>query len=262
MVNAERKNNEENDIYVHAGIVVYNRKKFEEELIIAKKIAENALNENTALVQAKQELQKHSEELDHQISVVHKQNEELREFNRVATHDMQEPLRKLSVFLNMLIENKEQEEQKNLVNKIKRMTDQMRDILAGLQQYVWLNEEPVKLANINLHTLLTAAKSQLEKEFPDVQLVIETEGVQDFTADFEQMYLLFYQLLSNAIRFRKDESKAVVNISADTLQQNQFRNVEGRYKYVEHLRIQIKDAGVGFNSEYKEQVFGLFKKTA
>src|SRR5579875_1325835 len=97
LMNAVRKNIDSKEVNLHIGIIVHHRKRFEEELIAAKKTAEAALNENTELTKAKLALQEHSEELDRQISIANKQNEELRQFNRVVTHDMQEPLRKLSL---------------------------------------------------------------------------------------------------------------------------------------------------------------------
>lgn len=260
LINAERKTIEGQAISLHVGIIVHNRKKFEDELIAAKKAAEAALNENTALVQAKQALQKHAEELDQQMYLVNKQNKELKQFNRVVTHDIQEPLRKLSVFTNMLLESDEEEGQKKAVEKIKRVTEQMRSIISGLQQYVWLNDAPLNITETDTATLLSELKPQVEKDFPDVTMIIETGKLQRVYGDREQIYLLFYQLLLNAARFRKEEGKAFVAINIETLQQNKFRNVEDKYQYVNFLRIQVHDKGIGFDPRYKEQVFELFKK--
>jgi sigma-B regulation protein RsbU (phosphoserine phosphatase) len=76
-------------LFRFAGIPIQQRLKFEEEIIAAKKAAEKALNENTSLLQAKQELQQHAEQLDRQMVLAQKQNGELRQFNHVVTHDLQ-----------------------------------------------------------------------------------------------------------------------------------------------------------------------------
>lgn len=260
LINAERKCIEGRNLNLYTGMVVHNRKKFEEELIAAKRTAETALNENTALIEAKKELQQHSEELDQKIFVINKQNEELKQFNRVVTHDVQEPLRKLFVFSNMVLENNGREDQKNLMNKIRRVCDQMKDILSGLQQYIWLTEASVKPTTISLNKIILIVQQELKKEYPGVELIVEMEGIQTLLADWEQMHLLFYQLLSNAIKFRKKENHAFVKILASTLQVNQFRNIEGKYKYIDHLRIEIKDEGMGFNPEFNAKAFELFRK--
>ena len=258
LINAQRKEIDGTFVNLYTGIIVRNRKKFEEELIAAKKSAEAALNESTALMQAKQELQKHGEELDRQIYLVTKQNEELKQFNHVVTHDMQEPLRKLLLYSSMLLHDSEKKEDKKLVEKIAKVSGQMRDILYGLQQYVWLHETPLKKVSINLDTLLNEVAQQIKNEFSDVQLLIEKDDLQNFCGDEEQVYLLFYQLLLNAVRFRKETNKASVIITTKTLRLNQFRHIEGKYKYIDFLRIEIKDNGIGFDPKYKQQAFELF----
>ncbi|MBO9681718.1 MAG: PAS domain-containing sensor histidine kinase [Flavisolibacter sp.] len=259
LINAERKMVGDTAVSMHVGIIVYNRKKFEEELIAAKKEAQNALHENTALIHARQQLQKRSEELDRQISLVNKQNNELNQFSRVVTHDMQEPLRKLSLFSGMLIEGHGEKEQRRLVERIKKVSDQMHSILSGLQQYVWLNDAPLDIERISFNILLSSVVKKLEAEFPGVRLEIKTEIHEDFEGDTEQVQLLFYHLLSNAVRFRKGD-EVFISIVLHKVQLNQFKNMEGRYKYVDHTKITITDKGIGFNPAYKTQLFELFKR--
>lgn len=260
LINAERKEINGIFINIYAGIIVHNRKKFEEELIAAKKSAEAALNENTALIHAKQELQKHSEELDRQVHIVTKQNDELKQFNHVVSHDMQEPLRKLLLFSSMLLEDDEKTKTDNLVGKIKKVAAQMREILHGLQQYVWLHEISSDKILMDTNELVDDVTQQLKDEFPAVELAVEKNGLVNFTGDKEQWRLLFYQILLNAIRFRKEANKAYVAITAHTLRLNQFRQLEGKYKYIDFLRIEIKDDGIGLDPLYKNQVFELFKR--
>jgi sigma-B regulation protein RsbU (phosphoserine phosphatase) len=260
LISASRKLINEAVQILYVGIVVHNRNKFEEELIAAKKAAEAALHENSALVQAKQELQKHTEALDLQIQLVNKQNEELKQFNRVITHDMQEPLRKLSVFTGILLEDNDGSDQRRAIEKIRLVTEQMKTVISGLQQYVWLNDAELKPVSIDLVKLLQLLVSQLKADFRDFELVIDMEEIPAISGDWGQMYLLFYQLLSNAIRFRKNNEKAFIIITANIIQQNSFRNVEGKYKYIDYLRIQVQDQGIGFDPVYKDQVFELFKR--
>ncbi|MGN6166188.1 MAG: ATP-binding protein [Flavisolibacter sp.] len=259
MINGERRKIDGRAVILCAGIVVHNRKKFEDELIAAKKKAELALQENTALAEARERLQQHSEELDRQIQVSKKQNEEIRQFNRVVTHDMQEPIRKLFFFSNMALEDIGKPKPQELFKKMLRITHQIKNIVSGLQQYVWLTEKPLKIDAVDINKLLLVIKQQLEKEFQQVDLIMTAGEIPTIFADTEQLQLLFYQLLANAIQFRKEGNKAFVSVSATILQANQFRNVE-RYKYIDHLRIQVNDKGKGFDPKYKEQLFGLFKR--
>ncbi|HZH01084.1 MAG TPA: ATP-binding protein [Flavisolibacter sp.] len=260
LINADRRiiDNEAHNIYV--GIVVNNRKKFEEELIAARKTAETALHENTALKEAKQQLQEHAEQLDRQHTTVNKQNTELRQFNRVVTHDLQEPLRKIFVFSNMLLDMGGDGQQKSILEKLKNSTEQMRSILSGLQQYIWITENYPKKKVIDLNKLILVVREQLIKEFPEVRFHLQSETLPPVEADWEQMHVLFYQVFSNAIRFRKEGKDAQVSVIADNLQLNQFKNMKEKYKYRSYLRLQIRDTGIGFDADYKEQTFELFKR--
>jgi len=260
LLNAERKTIESTALYVYAGIVVRNRKKFEEELIAAKKTAETALRENTALQDAQRALQQQTEALEQQFRLVKAQHEELQQFSRVATHDMQEPLRKLSIFSSMLSEDHLSADAQKALEKIRRSLQQMSNILSGLQQYVWLNEKQQKWERIDLKHLLGSVVEQLKNEYPEVVLQVETGELSAFEADQAQMQVLFYQLLSNAIRFRKPGMPAQVSITSNELQLNKFQHVDGRYQYEPYLRITVQDAGVGFDANYKQQVFELFKR--
>jgi sigma-B regulation protein RsbU (phosphoserine phosphatase) len=259
LINAERKIINDTAVSMHAGIIVFNRKKFEEELIAAKRKAENALNENTDLIKTKRQLQKHAEELDRQISIVSKQNKELKQFSNVATHDMQEPLRKLALFSGMLIECNEEKKQKKLVERVKKVSEQMHGMLTGLQQYLWLNDAPLSIERIQFAGLLSFVVKKLETEFPGIELLIETENAEDFEGDPGQVQLLFYHLLSNAIRFRKSD-RVFILVSSYKVQLNQFKNMKGRYKYVEYNKITITDKGIGFDAVYKTHLFELFKR--
>ena len=133
LINAQAYSDKERTLFVCAGIIVHNRKKFEDELVAARKEAQKALQESTALLQAKTEIQKHAELLDEKIFQVKNQNTELKQFNRVVTHDLQEPLRKLLVFINMLSEGNDPDIQKKTLPKLKNVTEQLRSILSGLQ---------------------------------------------------------------------------------------------------------------------------------
>lgn len=246
--------------FVHTGIAVRNRKKFEDELVAAKKTAENALQQNTALMQTKQELQKNMEQLDLQMHMVNKQNEELRQFNHVVTHDLQEPLRKLSVFINLFLDNPEKKDHKLIAEKIINASQKMNAVISGLQQYVWLTEFPVTIKEINLNALLLQVQQRLLTEFPEAQLLLKADDLPGIQADEEQIKMLFYHLLSNTVRYKKPGNKACVTIFADIVKRNKFRNVPGKYEYTDFLKLQVKDEGIGFNSKYIEQAFDLFRR--
>lgn len=261
LINAEHKEIGGKILTIYAGIIVHHRKKFEDELVAAKKAAETALHQNTALQQAKQALEENAAQLDRQMEVVSKQNEELRQFNRVVTHDLQEPLRKLLLFSGMMQDTTDAATRLKAVEKITAVSQQMQTVLSGLQQYVWLTEASLHLTQVALDALLPDVLQQLENEVPGVRIHLTKEVMPPIEADSEQMRFLLHQLLSNAVRFRKPGHNDVhIQLLSDTLQLNKFRQVAEKYTYRPFLKLQIKDAGVGFDPDYKEQVFHLFRR--
>jgi signal transduction histidine kinase len=151
-------------------------------------------------------------------------------------------------------------QQKSILEKLKSSTEQMRSILSGLQQYIWITENYPKKKVIDLNKLILVVREQLIKEFPEVRFHLQSETLPPVEADWEQMLVLFYQVFSNAIRFRKEGKDAQVSVIADNLQLNQFKNMKEKYKYRSYLRLQIRDTGIGFDADYKEQTFELFKR--
>jgi phosphoserine phosphatase RsbU/P len=261
LINAERKIIQDKAVVVYIGILIKNRKLFEDELIAAKKFAEKTLQENTLLTRLKEELHNNLEQLDQQLNLVKKQNEELRQFNRVITHDLTEPLRKLTIFSNMLLESiTDKAVQRKTIERVLHISGKMRLLVSGLQQYIWITETPVFNTPIDLKNLLLLVKQQLKETFKDVEIVIDLQSSQSIEGDWDQLKLLFYNLLENAVLFRKDTFKAEIFISVFNVRLNKFTSVSGKYKYVDFIRIDIKDNGIGFDPQYKEQVFELFKK--
>ena len=260
LINATREVVDGSGLSSYAGIVVYNRKNFEDELVAAKKAAEKALYENTTLISAQQELQQRTEMLDEQMYLVQKQNDELRQFSYVVTHQLQEPLRKLFVFTDMLTESHSTADNKKAAQKIVSVANQLRSILSGLQQYVWLTETAVKRTPVDLKGLAVQIVGELREAHPELSIRASVEPLPALQADKEQLRFLLHAIFHNAIRFRKEGEEVNVSMTGSELMRNKFRSVTGKYQFSPFLKVQISDSGLGFDPAYKEQVFELFKR--
>jgi sigma-B regulation protein RsbU (phosphoserine phosphatase) len=259
LLNAKRIETDKGPCTACVFIVVTNRKKFEDELVTARKEAEAALRENTSLLEAKADLQRHTEKLDTQIHVVNQQNHELKQLNHVITHSLKEPVRKILLFADKLKEDLLPELTQNNLSRLTRATIQMRSIVLGLQQYVWLNDAPVSLQMLNLEEAVKKAGEKLREELKGNELELQTGPLPAIEADAAQIELLLYHLLSNSVRFKKGD-KVVVTIKASIIQQNRFTSVEGKYQYGDFVKLEVIDDGTGFDPAHTTSVFELFKK--
>ncbi|HYE56027.1 MAG TPA: ATP-binding protein, partial [Chitinophagaceae bacterium] len=255
LINAQRLDWEGRAVTSCAFIVVPNRKKFEDELVNARKAAEKALQENTELIKIKEELHRHTEKLEQQMRVVKEQNQELKQFSHVVTHKLREPLRKIIMYTGRLQAGKDLP----IMEKLVRANEQMKAVVSALQQYVWLNERPGRFAALSLNNVVEDAVQQLSLETDPALLELHTGHLDTVEADADQLQLMFYHLFSNAVKFRKD-SRAIVRISSAIVKQNTYRALESRYKYEDFARIEVIDEGMGFDTTYKKDIFELFKK--
>lgn len=263
LLNARRQIQHDAEYYVCTFITVHNRKKFEDELLAAKKEAERALCENAALQAARESLQQQAEQLDEQLNKVKKINDELRQLSHAVSHELQEALRKISVFAKML-SNLCTSESNSAINttleRLLKANERMRDVVSGLQQFMWLHETPIKLSEVNVSDELQIAASKAAEGFEQGVIELSTGPLPILIADREQLRLLFYHALNNCVKYRKNGESASVSVSGTIIKKNIFQTVEDRYKFSEYLKIDIADKGIGFNPEYKEQVFELFRR--
>jgi sigma-B regulation protein RsbU (phosphoserine phosphatase) len=259
LLNARREEDTPRPFTACSFIVVANRKKFEDELIAARREAETALRENTFLQEAKAELQKHTEQLDAQIHTINQQNHELKQLNHVITHSLKEPLRKILVYAEKINEYAFPDEIGSSVARLTKASQQMRNIITGLQQYIWLNNSPANFKTVNLSELVSTAAEHIKRKLKRNELQLDIGKLPSIEADAEQLALLMYHLLSNAVQFKKDD-KAFVTVSASVIQQNRFTNVQGKYQYEDFVKLEVTDKGIGLDPSFTEDVFGLFKK--
>jgi sigma-B regulation protein RsbU (phosphoserine phosphatase) len=248
-------------IYTCACITVHHRKQFEDELIAAKRTAEQALQDNSALQQATSELRIRTEKLDEQLALVRQQHAELTQLSRAVTHELQEPLRKISVFSQMLTDRSDSESPTEPArDKLLRATEQMRVVVAGLQQYIWLQETTAKPVLLDIPELLKAVGLQLHERFGNESPELSIGILPEIVADPQQMQLLLFELLSNAIHFKKEGAPARIAISGTEIRKNQYKVLPSNYRYGHFVKLDISDQGTGFDPQYKTAVFGLFSR--
>ena len=241
---------------------LFERKKFEEELLQARRTAENALKENKDLQALTEMLERHTRELERQNQRILAVNQDLTQFNKIISHDLQEPIRKIRLFTSVITTTESDQlpdRSKMALSKIEKSTERLRKLTLGLQQYVNVDNE-VAFSVIDLNDCLANAASRVRasRDFHDFQLVSERlPSIEGYPAQLE---LLFYHLIDNAIQYRNPEQQLIIRIDHTLLEENIYRSLPDKYKFVEHVRIIFSDNGMGFDRQFKDYVFDLMKK--
>ncbi|MFY0533951.1 ATP-binding protein [Nannocystis pusilla] len=181
-------------------------------------------------------------------------NRELERFASVASHDLQEPLRKIQAFGDRLRQKYEEllpEAGRDYVQRMQEAAKRMQDLINDLLMFSRLTTKEQRHAPVNLNKILTAVLSDLEVRIEENEAKIEAEGLPMLEADPMHMRQLFQNLISNAIKFRRPEHAPVVKITAEELP------AHGR---ATSMVMRVSDNGIGIDAKYHERIFGIFER--
>ena len=238
-----------------SGMQISQRNNFEKELIIAKNEAETALREDLELNRITLELDKCARTVELQLQQINTLTVQQQQIDKVLSHDLQEPLRKITFFASMI-----EPGGKNTrvhVARISEAAQHLRNLLSRLQRLQDLEYRNFVLAPVNLKQLIENASKRIDQE-----VSINTNLAHDvqFIGDAEQLTVIFEELLVNSFKFAHSERLIEVKISSSEVVKNTFIETENKYSYKRYSRIPFSDNGSGFDSDYTTSVFKIFNK--
>jgi sigma-B regulation protein RsbU (phosphoserine phosphatase) len=262
LLNAVRKEREGVALNQCALIPVRNRGKYEDELLAAKRVAEEALRNNEELSRARRELELHARELDRKLSRLEQKNQELTRISTILSHDLREPIRKLSMFSSLFTQQDREvlsaTGQRSL-DRIKVQSARMEQLVLALQEFVSLDETHEPLEDVDLSDTVGSAR-QLVSERAGMMMELHSEPLPVLQGRRRQLMMLFFQLLDNSVKFRRPGERPRIDIECRVIQHNIYRVNTGKYHYTDFARIVFADNGMGFDNRYSEYVFEALKK--
>jgi light-regulated signal transduction histidine kinase (bacteriophytochrome) len=165
------------------------------------------------------------------------------EFIDIAAHDLDAPLRKLSVLVERLLSQENKAEQQPYATRIQHCVADMRSIIDGLSTLSKVIAEPLKLKACDLNGMIKSLHEELRSQYEDRQITISSEDLPSIEGDEGQLCRLLKNLLENAI---------VYNVN---------REAKIRITHVmtgNDLKILIDDNGIGLKPENTEKIFQAF----
>lgn len=240
---------EQQSILVAFEDVTDSRKKDKEDKALAVELEKKVLERTFLLHEANTELQ---------LS-----NETLAQFAYVASHDLEEPLRKIRVFSSRFKEDyysEMPEPAKVLMGKINHAAERMSNLMRDLLNFSKVLQKDVVFEQTDLDSVLSNVLSDLEFIIAEKGVVLKRDPLPLIDAIPFQMNQLFFNLITNGIKFSKDDVAPVIKISSKILTMEEtakYPDINPKYSYCE---IRIKDNGIGFNQQMEEQIFHVFHR--
>lgn len=200
--------------------------------------------------------------LENKVKELDRSNKELEEFAYIASHDLQEPLRKITSFSERLKEklpsNLEPDVQLYL-NRMLAATENMRTLIDNLLEFSRTSRNREPFSKVDLNTVVAEVKADLELKIEETNAQIQSGKLPVIDGIPMQMRQLFTNLFTNAIKFRKPEQPPRIAVSARTLSEEEIEShhLKPNTKY---YLLTVSDQGIGFDQEYAEKIFQIFQR--
>jgi two-component system CheB/CheR fusion protein len=226
-----------------------------------------AIEDITERKVAEQKLKTFSEDLEIKVKErtadLQLTNEKLQQFAHAASHDLQEPLRKIVTFSNRLQEKHEDEfslEAKTYLSKIAGASARMSKLIQDLLNYSQLLNHEKLFAPTDLGVTLENVLSDFEVLIEQKKALITSGLLPTMEAIPLQMNQLFYNLISNALKFSREGTPPVLAISSKLLTPETISQYPTLNPSMTYCELIFKDNGIGFEQKYGQQVFVLFQR--
>jgi signal transduction histidine kinase len=186
-------------------------------------------------------------------------NSELAQYAYLASHDLQEPLRKIITFIKIIEEKylKDIPEAKTEMLKVITSSERMRNLINALLSYSKLSAVSL-FTMVNLNEVVKDTLADLELTIKEKQAIIDTNLLPEIEAIPGQMRQMFQNLLSNALKFSKADVRPQINICHEAVNELSLEaapDKNGRY-----ARIHISDNGIGLDESYIDKIFIIFQR--
>lgn len=190
-----------------------------------------------------------------------KSNAELEQFAYIASHDLQEPLRKVNIFSGILEKNFGEMDDRSrfYLSKINNSTLRMRELIDDVLAFSQLKGSVV-FTEVNLKKVIDLVINDFELLIEEKKAVIVYNDLPVINASVSQLSQLFTNLISNALKFSRAEVSSEISINAQLLTEGEAAELELENTGCNYYRIDVKDNGIGFDQQYAEKIFTIFQR--
>ncbi|MDQ1085482.1 ATP-binding protein [Siphonobacter sp. SORGH_AS_1065] len=236
------------------------------ERLMQHKLETSVQERTRELATSNQKLQVSNEALVQTNEHLSRSNESLEQFAFIASHDLQEPLRKIRQFSDLLVKYYEREQVLNemYVDRIRQSATRMSELVTDLLAFSRISNASPVLKSVNLNRILERVQENLAVSLEETGAELTIDLLPTVLGDSLQLEQLWQNLVSNALKFSSKDlngqsQKPLIRIRCRTLTANELPDGLS-LKNSGYYRISIQDNGVGFEKKYVERIFGVFQR--
>ena len=215
--------------------------------ITERKKAEESLKKAHDKLELK--VQERTDELNILVDELKRSNDELKQFAYVTSHDLQEPLRTIASFTQLLkrrYKHELDEDADEFIDYVVDGADRMQIMIKALLDYSRVNTINKEFKPSNFNEILDQTFNSLKIAIDESNATITMDPLPTIEVDDKQMFQLFQNLISNAIKFRKSHEDMKIHISCKKVSTN----------YI----FSVSDNGIGIESQFKDRIFEVFQR--
>ncbi|MEP6464847.1 MAG: ATP-binding protein [Parafilimonas sp.] len=245
-----------------SGGVDYVTKPFDPELLLLKiKTFSRLYKQTKELNDIKQHLEQKVEARTAELTETNKEleisNAELQQYAFIASHDLQEPLRKIITFSQIVKERFLHDEGSQYMNRIISSSERMRTLINDLLSYSKLSVSP-EFVLTPLNAVIKDTITDLELFIKDTNATLIINALPSIEIIPDQLRQVFQNIISNALKFSKANTQPEIKIWSDFTKEKSIEShAEEKGGY---FRIYISDNGIGFNEQYLDKIFTMFQR--
>ncbi|WP_114749937.1 sensor histidine kinase [Pleomorphovibrio marinus] len=223
------------------------------------------------------EQKKNEQELLSKTKELEEVNKGLQKFAYIASHDLQEPMRKIKTYLSLLDDAEKpdwHQKSKVYVEKINLAASRMQHLMNDILDFSRLASSELEFQKISLDNILQDVLGDMEVSILESNAKISIGTLPDIEGNASQWGQLFQNLIGNAIKFKKTGKRPEIEIDSEFvlgIQLKEDDQIKGNYAFKDwykdyhwgkekFCKLQIRDNGIGFETKYKERIFEPFQR--
>lgn len=236
-----------------------------EDLIEKEDLLQKLKTQTAALLLANQELELQNTEKEIRTIELLNANKELLAFNFISSHDLQEPLRKIQIFISIMME-KEMKNMtasgKNNLQRIHVAATRMRQLIEDLMHFSRVNTTDHPYEWSDLKDIIEAVKSEHTDIIKQKKAVFKLKSLVPVNIVAFQFRQLIYNLISNSLKFSIHDIPPKITIESTIIKNEDFRllDLTDSQQICDYWNLSFQDNGIGFEAQYNQNIFVIFQK--